>query len=273
MPSKQKPQQKPAVDVSGATVPKKSQQDANFPFVSVITPTYNRRRFIPFLIQCYKAQTYPLNRMEWIILDDGQDKVEDLFQTASKYIPNIRYISLDQKLTIGAKRNRLNEEAKGDILVAMDDDDYYPPERVITCVKAFKQNPKVELAGSTEIYMYYTDIKTIYKLGPYNPRHATNGTMAWRASYAKAHRYDETVTHAEEKSFLEDYKHDMIQLDPFKVMLVMSHSENTFDKKKMREQEEEMRKAGQENPVVHKTSLKIKNFIENKSLREFYADA
>jgi glycosyltransferase involved in cell wall biosynthesis len=26
--------------------------------VSVITPTYNRRRFIPYLIQCYDAQTY-----------------------------------------------------------------------------------------------------------------------------------------------------------------------------------------------------------------------
>jgi glycosyltransferase involved in cell wall biosynthesis len=264
-----------AQDSSGATVavPKKSAEEANFPFVSVITPTYNRRRFIPYLIEAYKAQTYPLRRMEWIVLDDGQDKVGDLFEAAGKTIPNIRYISLDEKLTIGAKRNRLNDEAKGEILVAMDDDDYYPPERVYACVKAFKQFPQIELAGSTIIYMYFTDIHEIYKLGPYNPNHATNGTMAWRSSYAKSHRYDETVTHAEERSFLEDYKHKMIQLDPFKVMLVMSHSENTFDKKKLRDQEEEMRKQGQENPVVHKTSMKLKEFIKDKKLRDFYADA
>lgn len=262
------------IDPSGVAVPvKKSHDEMNFPFVSVITPTYNRRRFIPYLIQLYKQQTYPLRRMEWIILDDGQDKVGDLFAEAAKTIPNIRYIPLEEKLTIGAKRNRLNKEAKGEILVAMDDDDYYPPERVYTCVKAFKQFPTIELAGSTEIYMYYTDIKAIYKLGPYNPNHATNGTMAWRASYAKTHTYDEQVTHAEEKSFLEDYKHKMIQLDPFKVMLVMSHSENTFDKKKMRDQEEEMRKAGQKNPVVQRTTMKIKDFIKEKPLREFYADA
>jgi ribosomal protein L5 len=121
--------------------------------------------------------------------------------------------------------------------------------------------------------MYYTDIKVIYKLGPYNPNHATNGTMAWRSSYAKTHKYDENVLFAEEKSFLEDYKHPMIQLDPRKVMLVMSHSENTFDKKKLRDQEEEMRKAGKENPVVHKTALQIEEFIKDKTLREFFADA
>jgi glycosyltransferase involved in cell wall biosynthesis len=268
------PAQTQQVDTSGVAVPvKKSAEEANFPFVTVVTPTYNRRRFIPYLIQLYKQQTYPLRRMEWIILDDGQDKVGDLFATASLTIPNIRYIPLEEKLTIGAKRNRLNDEAKGEIIVAMDDDDYYPPERVYSCVKAFKQFPSIELAGSTEIYMYYTDIKAIYKLGPYNPNHATNGTMAWRSSYAKTHRYDENVTHAEEKSFLDDYKNKMIQLDPFKVMLVMSHTENTFDKKKMRDQEEEMRKAGQENPVVHKTTMKIKDFIKEKSLRDFYADA
>jgi glycosyltransferase involved in cell wall biosynthesis len=238
--------------------------DKNFPFVSVITPTYNRRKFIPSLIACYKHQDYRKDRMEWIILDDGQDKVKDLFEEAAKTIPNLRYIPLEEKLLIGAKRNRLNKEAKGSIIVAMDDDDYYPPCRVTAAVTAFKNNPKVELAGSSEIYMYYSDIQKIYRLGPYNPNHATNGTMAWRKSYADTHTYDETVTHSEERSFLEDYKHPMIQLDPFKVMLVMSHSENTFDKKKMREQE---------NPFIKKTDMKLKNFMKEKALRDFFSTA
>jgi glycosyltransferase involved in cell wall biosynthesis len=241
-------------------------EDKNFPFVTVVTPTYNRRRFIPHLIQMVEHQDYKKTRMEWILLDDGQDKVKDLIDEASKRIPNIRYIALDEKLTIGAKRNRLNEEAKGSIIVAMDDDDYYPPCRVSAVVNAFKQkqNAMVELAGASEIYMYYSDIQTIYKLGPYHNKHATNGTMAWRASYAKTHTYDETVTHSEERSYLEDYKHPMIQLDPFKVMLVMSHSENTFDKKKMRDQE---------NPFIKKTEMKLKAFIKEKELREFFTHA
>jgi glycosyltransferase involved in cell wall biosynthesis len=204
--------------------------------------------------------------MEWIILDDGQDKVEDLITEAAKKIPNIRYIPLDEKLTIGEKRNRLNDEAIGSIIVAMDDDDYYPPERVSHVVARFSNSKDIQLAGSSEIYMYYSDVKEIYKLGPYNRNHATNGTMAWRKSYSNSHRYDDTVTHAEERSFLDDYKNPMIQLDPFKVMLVMSHSENTFDKKKMRDD------VGK-NPFIAKTTYKLKDFIKDPDMRTFFANA
>jgi hypothetical protein len=48
-------------------------------------------------------------------------------------------------------------------------------------------------------------------------------------------------------------------------MLVMSHSENTFDKRKMREQPD--------NPLVKKTAMKLRDFIKEKPLREFFADA
>ena len=242
------------------------QREIEFPFVSVITPTYNRRRFIPALIRCYLSQTYPKDRMEWIVLDDGSDKVEDIFAAAVEkdQLQNFRYLYEDEKKNIGAKRNRLNREAKGEIIVAMDDDDFYFPERVHAAVQGFKKNPKYELAGSSEIYMYYSDIKEIYKLGPYHPNHATNGTMAWRRSYASTHLYDEEVTHAEERSFLDNYKHPMLQLDPKKVMLVMSHTENTFDKKKMRDEP---------NPFVKKTTMKLKDFIRDGELRTFFATA
>lgn len=233
-------------------------------FVSVVTPTYNRRKFLPSLIECYKSQTYPKEHMEWIILDDGDDCVKDVFDEVSKIIPNVRYIQHPTKLLIGAKRNILNREAKGEIIVAMDDDDFYFPERVSTAVVNFARNKTIELAGSSLIYMYYTDNKKIYSLGPYNKNHATNGTMAWRKSYANNHTYDETVTHAEERSFLENYANPMIQLDPMKVMLVISHSENTFDKKKLRESN---------NPLIKETKFKLNHFIRNQALRTFFADA
>lgn len=247
-----------------SVVVKKSAIDANFPFVSVITPTYNRRKFIPSLIQCFLSQTYRHDRMEWIVLDDGSDKVQDIFLEYIDKLPNLKYIYEDEKKNIGAKRNQLNKEAKGEIIVAMDDDDFYFPDRVHSAVMAFKRRPEIQLAGSSEIYMYYSDVQEIYKLGPYHANHATNGTMAWRKSYADTHEYDETVTHAEEKSFLENYKHPMIQLEPMKLMIVMSHSENTFDKKKLRESP---------NPFIKKTDFKLKNLIKDSKLRDFFAHA
>jgi glycosyltransferase involved in cell wall biosynthesis len=235
------------------------------PFVSVVTPTYNRTRFISAMVACYKAQTYPKDRMEWIVLDDGNEKVGEVFLEATKGLPNIRYIELSEKLNIGAKRNILNAEAKGDILVCWDDDDYYMPERVSHVVTKLMSQPQIDFVGSSEIYMYYTSCGVILKMGPYGKFHSTNGTMAYRARYAKTHLYDESVTFNEEKSFTNDYTTPLLQLDPMKVMLVISHSENTFNKDRFLNDPT--------NPFVKKTTLKVRDFIKDKTLREFYSTA
>lgn len=232
--------------------------------MSVVTPTYNRGRFVPAMVACYKAQTYPKDRMEWIVLDDGTEPIEEAFKQATQGLPNIRYIHLESKQNIGAKRNRLNEEAKGELIVSMDDDDFYSPDRVDHVVKKFQHTPTVDLAGCSELYMYYSDTGEILKLGPYHERHATNGTMAVRARYARNHRYDEDVTHAEERSFLENYTYPMIQLDPLKTMLVIVHSENTFNKEQFRTQP---------SPFVKKTVLKLRDVVKDKKLKEFYSKA
>jgi glycosyltransferase involved in cell wall biosynthesis len=231
------------------------------PFVSVLTPTYNRRKFIPWLIECFKAQDYPQNKMEWIILDDGNDKVEDIFMASG--LNNVRYYYEPEKMKIGAKRNKLNALAKGDIIVCLDDDDYYPPERVSHVVTRLNAHKTIEICGSSHLYLHYSDIKQIYSVGPYGQQHCTNGTMGYRSSYIKTHKYDETVNNAEERSFLNDYKVPMVQLDPMKVMLVISHSENTYDKIKLRDN----------NPMFKLTKLKMNAFIKYKAMRDFYANA
>ena len=47
------------------------------PLVSICTPTFNRRPFWPYIIKCFENQTYPKDKIEWIIIDDGTDKIED----------------------------------------------------------------------------------------------------------------------------------------------------------------------------------------------------
>jgi glycosyltransferase involved in cell wall biosynthesis len=237
--------------------------------VSVLTPTYNRRKFIPTLIEIYKNQTYPKHKMEWIIVDDGRDKVEDLFQEAAKEIPNLRYIYVDEKMRIGAKRNLLNREARGSILVAMDDDDYYPSNRVQSVVDAFQKNPKVDLAGCSEMYLYYLDTKKICAMGPYGPNHATNGTMGWRKKYSNTHQYNEYVTKAEESAFLDDYAHPMIQLDPKRTILVMCHSSNTVDKKALRESHRAWT-GPPSRGLMRETTYQLQDFIKEPSLLYFY---
>ena len=63
----------------------------NIPFVSICTPTFNRRPFIPYTIKCIQSQDYPLDKIEWIIIDDGTDKIGDLVCD----IPQVKYFSYD----------------------------------------------------------------------------------------------------------------------------------------------------------------------------------
>jgi glycosyltransferase involved in cell wall biosynthesis len=231
------------------------------PFVSIVTPTYNRRRFIPALIKMIQSQTYPRDRMEWLVYDDGQEEIKDLLDAARPSLPELTFIWSEDKMTLGEKRNRLNEEATGEIIVAMDDDDFYFPTRVMDAVMAITMTPGVHLAGASEVYMFFTDTKEIWKAGPYFEGHATNGTMAWTKTYATRYKYDETVAFAEEKSFLDGYKHPLVQLNPKTVMLVMSHSDNTFDKTELR---------NNENKLLKKTSLLMVDFIKDPELHEFF---
>ena len=204
-----------------------------YPFVSVCTPTFNRRPFIPNMIQCFKNQTYPKDRMEWIIVDDGTDCIEDLITSAG--ISQIKYQRVTKKMSLGEKRNYMHSFVKGTIIVYMDDDDYYPPERVEHAVDRLQSDKNALCAGSSEIYVYFKHIGKMIQCGPYGPNHATAGTFAFRTELLKTNRYEDHAALAEEKHFLNNYTVPFIQLDPMKSILVFSHEHNTFDKRKLLE--------------------------------------
>jgi hypothetical protein len=115
----------------------------------------------------------------------------------------------------------------------MDDDDYYPPERISHAVDKLQENREAMCAGSSEIYIYFKHLKQMKQFGPYGPTHATAGTFAFRAELLKTSRYEETAAVAEERAFLKDYTVPFVQLDPMKTILVFSHEHNTFDKRKL----------------------------------------
>jgi glycosyltransferase involved in cell wall biosynthesis len=209
----------------------KKGETQHFPFVSVCTPTFNRRPFIENMFQCFRNQDYPKSRIEWIIVDDGTDKIKDLVDKSG--IPQIKYFAVDKKMTLGAKRNYMHSFSKGSILVYMDDDDYYPPERISHAVERLQSNPGALCAGSSEIYIYFKGLGKMVQCGPYGPNHATAGTFAFRRELLDITKYEDSASLAEEKAFLKEYTIPFVQLDPMKSILVFSHEHNTFDKRKM----------------------------------------
>ncbi len=259
------------------------------PFVSVCTPTFNRRPFIAAMLQCFNHQTYPKDRMEWIIVDDGTDPIEDL---VSQH-PCVQYYRLGEKISLGKKRNLMHEKARGDIIVYMDDDDYYPPERVSHAVDTLLHHKKrktgVKLAGSSEMCIYFKsgELRSphpsssghaersfplnhtngqMVQFGPYGPNHATAATFAfWKELLAELNlAYDADACLAEERAFLRGYTVPMAQLDPMKVILVFSHEHNTFDKRML------LSNLGKPNSGMQVSTRTVADFIKEPDLLQFY---
>jgi glycosyltransferase involved in cell wall biosynthesis len=237
------------------------------PFVSILTPTFNRRPFINTIIECIRNQTYPKNRMEWVVVDDGSDKIEDLIRQARLDPIQIKYIPLAQKVALGKKRNISHENAKGTMIVYMDDDDYYPPERVEHAVETLQKNPQAMCVGSSEIYIYFKHIQKMYQFGPYMPNHATAGTFAFRRQLLEDSHYNDQAALAEERAFLKDYTIPFAQLDPLKTILVFSHIHNTFDKKTLLDKPDQMVKISEKTVdqfIRRPDEHTIKDFFMNK---------
>jgi len=258
--NKKKTGKKPTLSRAGAAAAVRTPHPSGLPFVSICTPTFNRRPFISHMIKCFESQTYPKELLEWIIVDDGTDKVGDLVQS----IPQVKYFSYEEKMALGEKRNLMHQKATGDIFVYMDDDDFYPPERVSHAVQKLMGNPDALCAGSSEIYIYFKHIGKLYQFGPYGPNHATAGTFAFKRQLLEQTSYENSAALAEEKAFLKNYTIPFVQLDPLKTILVFSHEHNTFDKRKLLD-----------NPhpnFVRESDKTVDMFVADDQMRKFYME-
>jgi glycosyltransferase involved in cell wall biosynthesis len=97
---------------------------AERPMVSCIMPTRDRLDFVRQSVDYFLRQDYPSR--ELLIVDDGNGDLSTQIQQDDR----VRYLRLAPGLSIGAKRNRGCELAKGQLIAQWDDDDWYAPGRL-----------------------------------------------------------------------------------------------------------------------------------------------
>lgn len=118
----------------------------SLPLVSCITPTFNRRPFLPLTLESFCNQDYPTK--ELIVVDDGTETVRDIVQG----VPGVRYLRLESRTSIGEKRNRACAAAEGAIIAHWDDDDWYAPSRLSEQISPLLSS-KADLTGLANSYL------------------------------------------------------------------------------------------------------------------------
>ena len=112
------------------------------PFISILTPTYNRGKLLLPLYDSLKNLTF--KDFEWLIVDDGSE--DDTEQYALSWIAHniqnaefpIRYI----KKSNGGKHTAINRgvrEASGELILILDSDDTLPADSLATIAQYYEQ--------------------------------------------------------------------------------------------------------------------------------------
>ena len=114
----------------------KTAYNKKYPFVSICTPTFNRRPFIKTMFECFKNQDYPKNRMEWIIVDDSKEDYSNMMPIhenilyfkadPNEYLKKIDFQHDDEKVMWNYfhKSNKLTKGFLRDYAVGMTSYDY-----------------------------------------------------------------------------------------------------------------------------------------------------
>lgn len=208
--------------------------------VSLLTPTFGARfEYLSLAWKWILEQSYPKELMEWVILTDTNEEANQLKAQLRKQTikpqMKINIQSAGEKLYIGAKRNLLHKISTGDILINIDDDDYYFNDRVSHAVEKLTNGPDnaLELAGCRYLPTFFTDDQSIWISDP-GKNKACAGSFAYKRSLIKKTWYPEKAQNGEEIAFTQNWEIPIIELDPFSTMICVAHQNNTFDKKQLR---------------------------------------
>jgi cellulose synthase/poly-beta-1,6-N-acetylglucosamine synthase-like glycosyltransferase len=102
-------------------------EDIFLPKVSVIVPIYNGEVDLPGLIECLEAQTYPRDRVEYLLVNNNSsDRTAQILENAAVNNPTkiitIHHLTEDKIQSSYAARNNAIRVAKGEILAFTDAD-------------------------------------------------------------------------------------------------------------------------------------------------------
>ena len=202
------------------------------PKISILTPTKNRKKLFPLAIHCFKNFIYPKEKIEWVIVDDSNDGTD-----LKDILPNdkrIKYFKINTKksLTVAMKRNLCVKYSKNDILVNMDDDDYYTPESLLARVKVLVSNPKINMVGCGITCCYEMNTKKYFLSG--SKTQYAEATMTFRKSFWEKRKFNNKDIYGEGINFIKNRKQECCKIPFSFVMCVINHKKNmTIGKRKV----------------------------------------
>lgn len=118
--------------------------------VSVIVPCYNVERALEKCCRSLTTQTYPLERVECLFIDDASNDATARILASFASVPHFRIITHDTNRGLAATRNSGIEQAKGNIILFLDGDMEVPKHWIATLVMGLADADVVAVMGDNQ---------------------------------------------------------------------------------------------------------------------------
>ena len=196
-------------------------KEKDLPNVSILTVTKDRKKFFNLLINNWKSIYYPKDKLEWVIIDEGEQNIQELIKPYLTKENNIKYKLLDKNIDIGIKRNMSVTMASHDILICMDDDDYYFPDSVLSKVRILKHSKK-NCVISKKIAVLNLNNNLSYYI---NSTNIPEATLCFYRKFWEKYKFKFT-SKGEGYHMVNNRYNEVISVMPFFNLIVLNHKDN-----------------------------------------------
>ncbi len=108
----------------------------------MVVPAYNQPQVLAVCLRCLSRQTFPRDRYEVIVVDDGSSPpLEPVVRAFSESL-QVRVLAQPCNLGRAAARNRGIAEARGEVVVFLDSDVFVPPEFLDAHAEVHAHHPR-----------------------------------------------------------------------------------------------------------------------------------
>lgn len=271
----------------------------DLPSVSIVTPTYGGRTWFWSALYCFLRQDYPRDKLEWIIMDEGDKPIKNWIppqETRIRYyhlndddrktiyrgmvqklsarmkkpnpdevrvgkaiavnknlpfrkaqrkrpkemkpeeLPDSVLTTVHQnkdfwkeRLPIGFKRNWLASQAKHDIVIHWDDDDWYPTQSIRKRVEILLESGK-EIATCTTIPCFdITRCISWMNVPPQKDvfgKRASEATMIYYKHAWEKQHFDSQAIGEEGESFVQNREKDVLEMPWNDIIVSLVHRGN-----------------------------------------------
>ena len=117
------------------------------PFVSVVIPCRNERRYIGACLESVLASSYPADRMEILVTDGmSHDGTRDVIAEYVRRDSRVKLLDNPKRILASAWNTGIRA-ARGEVVVALNAHTTFPPEYIPTCVTYLDRYPEAAYVG------------------------------------------------------------------------------------------------------------------------------